>query len=85
MEAAKERLGLETGDPDYDNPRTLSREKNLKQWLDQTSIPEILDWFVAWERPDRVTEYGRSKRPYETAVRDLIFLERMNVIYPTGY
>ena len=75
----KKRLGEPNGDPAHDQKTVLSKEKELKNWLNHTSIQEIFDWFDAVEKVDVTTPYAKRIWTTETIARDKLFLEQLGV------
>ena len=75
----KDSLGKKTGDRHHDTKGVLAQENSLKQWLNNTSIEEILDWFEALEKVDVATPYAKKMWTTEVMARDQLFLEKLGV------
>ena len=75
----KSTLGIKNGDHDHDLKVNLDKEKALKNWLDNTSIQEIFDWFDAVEKVDVTTPYAKQAWTTEVIERDRMFLKKLGV------
>lgn len=75
----KSTLGVKNGEHNHDLKVNLDKEKVLKNWLDNTSIQEIFDWFDAVEKVDVSTPYARQVWTTEVIERDKLFLEKLGV------
>ena len=75
----KSTLGVKNGEHDHDLKVNLDKEKALRNWLDNTSIQEIFDWFDAVEKVDVTTPYAKQVWTTEVIERDKMFLEKLGV------
>ena len=75
----KATLGVKNGDHDHDLKGNLDKEKALKNWLDNTSIQEIFDWFDALEKIEVTTQYAKKMWTTEVIGRDRMFLEKLGI------
>ncbi|MCR5605094.1 MAG: transposase [Lachnospiraceae bacterium] len=75
----KDVLGVKNGEHDHDLKANIDKEKRLKNWLDNTSIQEIFDWFDAVEKVDVSTPYAKQVWTTEVIERDRLFLEKLGV------
>ncbi|MFV0435815.1 MAG: transposase, partial [Desulfopila sp.] len=65
----------ETGKP----KSLLKLEKDLKNWLAQRSLTQILDWFDCIETTQVQTAAGRYRWSTESVARDRLFLSYLGV------
>ncbi len=75
----KAELGVKNGNREHDLKTNLDKEKALKNWLDNTSIQEIFDWFDAVEKIDVTPPYAKQAWTAEVIARDKMFLEKLGV------
>ena len=77
----KTTLALPTGDAKHDNAYTFKQERELKKWVEKTSLHNILEWFDAVEtvtldsNNDTALEWTTS-----TSKRDQLFLEKLGMV-----
>lgn len=75
----RKRLGIPNGDTKHDNKKTLQNELSLRNWLNNRSYNEILQWFDVVEERS-VSDIIRKKRwNTETTARDKLFLEKLGI------
>lgn len=72
-------LALPKGDKDHDKAEIFKQERELKKWVEQTSLHNILEWFDAVETvkvksSDKAVEWTTS-----TSKRDQLFLEMLGM------
>jgi len=78
----KASLGIKNGDPGHDVESNLKLERKLKNWLNNTPIYLILQWFDTVEGV-KVSSKLLSKRwTTEITSRDKMFLDKMGVELP---
>jgi transposase len=78
----KKLLGVKNGEPTHDTTANLSLEKKLKNWLDNSPIYLVLQWFDTVEAV-KVSSKLLSKRwTTEITLRDKMFLEKIGVALP---
>jgi transposase len=78
----KTALGVKTGDPKHDAATNLALEKKLKNWLENSPVYLVLQWFDVVEGV-KVSSKLLSKRwTTEITLRDKMFLERLGVSLP---
>ena len=58
----------------------LAAEKKLKNWVEQRSITQILEWFDAVTENRISTPYARRRITTESTARDQLFLKKLGVI-----
>lgn len=58
----------------------LAAEKKLKNWVQQRSITQILEWFDAVTENRISTPYARRRITTESTTRDQLFLKKLGVI-----
>ena len=58
----------------------LAAEKKLKNWVQQRSITQILEWFDAVTENRISTPYARRRITTESTTRDQLFLKKLRVI-----
>jgi len=82
IRSVKQPLGKKNGDPKHDTEAVLKLERKLKNWLDNTPIYLILQWFDTVEGV-KVSSKLLSKRwTTEITSRDKLFLSKMGVALP---
>ena len=76
----KQTLGEKNGEHDHELKRNLDKEKELKNWLENTSIQEIFEWFDAVEKVDVTTPFARKTWTTEVIERDRMFLDKLGIV-----
>jgi len=80
IRSIKKPLGVKNGDPKHDAEANLKLERKLKNWLDDSPIYLILQWFDTFEGV-KVSSKLLSKRwTTEITQRDMMFLEKMGIV-----
>ena len=80
IRSIKKPLGVKNGDPKHDAEANLKLERKLKNWLDDSPIYLILQWFDTVEGV-KVSSKLLSKRwTTEITQRDRMFLEKMGIV-----
>ena len=72
----KEKLGK---DDDGKTKERISLEKDLKKFLQERSLRQILKWFDCVERPDVKTAGARYRWSRESTRRDALFFELLGM------
>lgn len=72
----KDNLGK---DKEGKSQKRIALEENLKKWLDQHSIAQILDWFDCIETTSIQTPMGTVRWSTESIERDKLFLSHLGV------
>ncbi len=72
----KDNLGK---DKEEKSQKLIALEENLKKWLDQHSIAQILDWFDCIETTSIQTSMGAMRWSTEAIARDKLFLSLLGV------
>jgi transposase len=72
-------LGEPNGDNKHDQKGNLNKEKQLKTWLENTSIQEMFDWYDAIEKIDVATPYAKQTWTTEVIERDQLFLKKLGI------
>jgi hypothetical protein len=79
----KKLLGVKNGDSVHDVAENLALERKLKNWLENSPIYLVLQWFDTVEDV-KVSSKLHSKRwTTEITLRDKMFLEKMGVVLPS--
>ena len=78
----KKSLGEKNGDPKHDTEVNLTLENNLKNWLDNSPIYLILQWFDTIEGVKVSSKLISKRWTTEITLRDRLFLEKMGVKLP---
>jgi transposase len=78
----KKSLGVKNGDPKHDAETSLSLEKKLKHWLDNSPIYLVLQWFDTVEGVKISSKLLSKRWTTEITLRDKMFLEKMGVALP---
>jgi transposase len=78
----KKLLGIKNGDPKHDTSTNLSLEKKLKNWLDNSPIYIVLQWFDTVEGVKISSKLHSKRWTTEITLRDKMFLEKMGVTLP---
>ena len=72
-------LGVKNGDEKHDLKDNLTKEKALKNWLNNKSIQEIFEWFDAIEKTDVSTPFAKKTWTTETIDRDKLFFQKLGI------
>jgi hypothetical protein len=79
----KKLLGVKNEDSVHDVGENLALERKLKNWLENSPIYLVLQWFDTVEDV-KVSSKLHSKRwTTEITLRDKMFLEKMGVVLPS--
>ena len=72
-------LGVRNGDPRHDTKKVLDLEKKLTQWLEESSIHTVLQWFDTVEGVSVSSKLAKKRWTTEITQRDKLFLEKLGV------
>ena len=75
----KRMLALPNGDEEHDSYENLKRERTLKNWIEKTSMNDILDWFDAIQCVSIEKNEKGLNWITEMTDRDLLFLKFMGI------
>ena len=78
----KKTLGIKNGDPQHDTAANLKLERKLKNWLDNSPIYLVLQWFDTIEGVKVSSKLLKKRWTTEITSRDRLFLEKLGVSLP---
>ena len=79
IRSIKNRLALVTGDAEHDTTEVLKQERKLKNWLERTSLHNILKWFDTVEYVNVAGLNEAVKWTTECTERDRMFIEQLGM------
>ena len=75
----KKTLALPTGDNDHDKAENIKIERELKNWVEKTSLHDILKWFDAVEHVELKSNEKSIEWTTSTSKRDQLFLQKLGI------
>ena len=78
----KKSLGVKNGDPKHDTELNLKLERKLKNWLNDSPIYLVLQWFDTVEGVKVSSKLLAKRWTTEITLRDRMFLEKLGVALP---